>query len=475
MAETKRGSKIAALTSGNVWKTLIVYLLPLFGSAFIQQVYSMVDLLIVGNFAANGEQALYAVGQATVIVNILLAFSLGSNGGCSVVVSKHFGENDNKKVWETVFTAVFTFAAMCAAVMIVGFTCGNTFFKLMQVDSGSMSDSLTYLYIYTGSLPFVFLYNIGNGICSALGDSKSPFIFLVFSSVLNIVLDLVFVCVLHWDVAGAAWATFISQALASMLTLTVVIRKMRALNVDGTHGKPQKFSPRLCKDLLMTSIPVILQNSFVSVGNFFVQGRINTIVVDGNTTAAAVGFTAAFKLICMVNTSIGTMLNGFAMYCSQNLAAGKKERVKQGYIAVMTYCLIISCAFALILILARVPLSNWFVDDPSPAAMQCSEQYLLIVSCFLPVVCVKIVSDAAVRGCGGNLGFTISTFTDLILRIVFVYLFTDMGWGFAGVCWAWAIGWSVSMVLAVLFWVFVKPLRGVKYFAKPGSNVKNAA
>ncbi len=463
MTESKRGAKIAALTNGNVWKTLLIYLAPLFGSAFIQQIYSLVDLLIVGNFAQNGETALYAVGQATVIVNILLAFSLGSNGGCSVVVSKHFGENDNKKVWETVFTAVFTFAAMCAVVMLVGFTCGKVFFNLMQVDSSAMGDSITYLYIYTGSLPFVFLYNIGNGICSALGDSKSPFLFLVFSSVLNIVLDLIFVCVLHWDVAGAAWATFISQALASMLTLTVVMRKMRALHIENEEDKPQRFSPKLCKDLLTTSIPVILQNSFVSVGNFFVQGRINTIVVNGNTTAAAVGFTAAFKLICMVNTSIGTMLNGFAMYCSQNLAAGKKQRVKQGYVAVITYCLIISCLFAMILILARAPLSNLFVDDPTPEAMLCSEQYLLIVSFFLPVVCVKIVSDAAVRGCGGNLGFTISTFTDLILRIIFVYLLTDIGWGFSGVCWAWAIGWSVSMVLAVLFWIFVKPLRGVKY------------
>ncbi len=462
MTAVKKGAKVLSLTSGNIPKTLFFYLLPIFGSAMVQQVYSMVDLLVVGNFAQNGEMALYSVGQATVIVNILLAFSLGANGGCSVVIAKYFGKNDNKKVWETVFTAITVFSALCASVMLVGFSFGKLFFELMQVESAAMGDSLAYLYIYTASMPFVFLYNVGNGICSALGDSKSPFIFLVISSVLNIILDLLFVCVFHWDVVGAAWATLISQAISCVLTVVVVIRKLHVLRTDE---KPLKFNGEICKDLIATSVPVILQNSFVSVGNFFVQGRINQIVVDGNPTAAAVGFTAAFKLVCMANMGVGTMMNGFAMFCSQNMAAGEKQRIKQGYVAVILYSLAISLTFMTVIILAKQPLSYMFIDDPTPQSVDCSMQFMTIVSAFLPSVCIKIVSDACVRGCGGNIGFTISTFTDLVLRILFVYLLTDLGWGFAGVCWAWAIGWVISMLVSLGFYVFNKSLKGVKYFA----------
>lgn len=169
--------KSLSLTEGNVWKTMLLYCLPLFGSAMFQQIYSLVDLLIVGNFSANGEAALTAIGEATVIINILLAFALGANGGLSVVVARHFGAADYKGVRETVSTALITFGTMCAVVMTVGFSCGNAFMSVLDVEESLVSDSITYLYIYTGSLPFVFAYNLGCGILAALGDSKTPFLF----------------------------------------------------------------------------------------------------------------------------------------------------------------------------------------------------------------------------------------------------------------------------------------------------------
>lgn len=183
------------LTVGSVWKTLLLYSLPLLGSAMVQQAYSLVDLLIVGNFAADGQTALTAVGEANTMVNILLAFALGCNGGCSVIVAKYFGAKNNLKVRETVNTALVSFSVLCAVIMAVGFGIAQPSMKLLDITNPViMKDALTYLYIYLGSLPFVFLYNIGCGICSALGDSKMPFLFLVFSSVLNVGLDFAFVC-----------------------------------------------------------------------------------------------------------------------------------------------------------------------------------------------------------------------------------------------------------------------------------------
>lgn len=455
-----KSSKTVDLTRGGVWITLLKYCLPLFGSAMVQQLYSLVDLLVVGNFAAEGALAVDAIGNATNVINILLAFALGANSGCAVVIAKHFGEKNNKKVRETVNTAFIAYAVLCGVLMVVGFGFGRLFLKALSVDKEYFNDCLVYLYIYVGSLPFVFLYNLGCGICSALGDSKTPFIFLVTSSLLNVALDLIFVCVLHLDVAGAAWATLISQGISCILTAFVLVRKLKSIR---TEEKCKKFERQLFKELTVTSIPIILQQAFVSVGNFFVMKRINLIGIDATT-----GFTTAFKMIGMANMGVVNMTSGLANFASQNKAAEQYERIKRGHLAVLTFTLISSIIFLTLFISCAEPLTRLFVQKEklTPVAIDYSRQFLTLVSGFLPVVAVKIVSDGAVRGCGGNVGFTISTFTDLLLRVALVYILTAVGWGFSGVCWAWVIGWSASTVLSIVFYSRIKCLRGVKIFRR---------
>lgn len=443
-----KGSKTENLTVGNVWKILLLYSLPLFGSAMVQQLYSLVDLLVVGNFAQEGALAVDAIGNATVIINVLLAFALGANGGCSVIVAKYSGARNNLRVRETVNTALISFAVLCAALMVTGFGFGNFFLKALSVHDSYFEDCRAYLYIYIGSLPFVFLYNLGCGICSALGDSKTPFIFLLISSLLNIGLDFLFVCGFHLDVAGAAWATLISQAISCILTAAVLVKKLKAISADS---KPRIFDKALLKELTITSIPVILQQSFVSVGNFFINKRINLLGEDATT-----GFTTAFKLVCMANMGVVSMTNGLSNFCSQNKAAGEYARIKKGYLAVLCYAMITSVCFLVLLVTFPQFFTNVFIQKEklTEQAMAYSVQFLIVVSSFLPVVCIKILSDGAVRGCGGNLGFTISTFADLALRVALVYILTDAGWGFSGVCWAWSIGWAIGAVIAVAFLLF---------------------
>ncbi|MBD5632641.1 MAG: MATE family efflux transporter [Clostridia bacterium] len=455
-------SKTFSLTKGNVWKTLLLYSLPLLGSAMVQQLYSMVDLLVVGNFAKEGALAVDAIGNATVVINILLSFALGSNSGCSVIVAKYFGADDKLKLRETVSTAIISFSALCAILMATGFGFGRLSLVALDVHGAYFSDCLEYMYIYVGSLPFVFLYNLGCGICSALGDSKTPFIFLVISSVLNIGLDLLFVCVLHLDVAGAAWATLISQAVSCVLTVIVLVKKLNAFRTDE---KFKRFDKHVFKELVVTSTPVILQQCFVSVGNFAINRCINNLDETGD---AVTGFTTAFKLICVANMGVISMTNGLANFASQNKAAGQFRRIKTGTLAVLCYTLLTSLIFLVFFVSCPKFLTEIFIqkDKLTPEATEYSVQFLVIVSCFLPMVCVKIVADGAVRGCGGNLGFMISTLTDLILRVVLVYVLTGIGWGFAGVCWAWVIGWAIGTVIAMGFFFGIKCLRGVPFFQK---------
>ena len=455
-------SDALSLTSGNVWKTLLSYSLPLFGSALVQQLYSLVDLLVVGNFAAEGALSVDAIGNATVIINVLLSFALGANAGCAVIVAKYAGAKNNKKLRETVNTALISFSVLCAVIMTLGFALGNLSLRALSVHGAYFGDCLDYLYIYVGSLPFIFLYNLGCGICSALGDSKTPFLFLVISSALNIALDFLFVCAFHLDVAGAAWATLISQAISCVLTAVVLAKKMKAVKSDE---KPLAFNKSILKELTVASVPVILQQSFVSIGNFFVNKRINTLDTTGD---AITGFTTAFKLVYIANSSVISLTNGLSNFASQNKAAEQYSRIKQGFVCVLVYSLAISVFFTVFMVSLPEQLTSVFIqkDKLTEAAMAHSVQFLTIVGAFLPLVCVKIVADGAVRGCGGNLGFAISTFTDLIMRVVLVYVLIDAGWGFSGVCWAWVIGWAVGTAIALGFWFGTRFLRGVKYFEK---------
>lgn len=452
--------KSISLTDGNVWKALLLYSLPLFGSAMVQQLYSLVDLLIVGNFAKDGASAVAAIGNATVIVNILLSFALGANGGCSVIIAKHFGAKDSKRIKETFSTAIIAFSVLCGVIMLVGLLLSRVCLTALDVHQTYFDDCLAYLNIYIYSLPFVFLYNLGCGILSALGDSKTPFIFLVVSSILNIGLDLLFVLVLNLGVKGAAWATFISQAIASVLTGVVLLKRLGKIK---SEEKPKLFDGLILKDLIVTSVPIIMQQSFVSVGNFFVGKCINNLGEDATT-----GFTTAFKLVCMANMGVGSMSNGLANFVSQNRACGNYQRIKQGFCVMLLYCLATSVIFLTLFVSMPEQFTLLFTEKSklTDAALACSKQFLVIVSCFLPAVCTKIVADGGVRGSGGNLGFAISTFTDLILRVALVYLLTSIGWGFSGVCWAWSIGWSVSMFVALFFFFKVPYLKGVPYFKK---------
>ena len=258
------------LTVGKPCKVLLIYILPLFGSAVFQQLYTLADTVIAGKFA--GETALTAIGASNSIVNILMAVALGANAGCAVLVSRLFGAKNNSGVKTAVFTALISFAALSVILLIVGVLSCEPLLAALKTPAEALDESVTYLNIYYFGLPFLIIYNLGTGIFSALGDSRTPFIFLVISSVSNIVLDIVMVG--PWGVAGVAWATFIAQGAACILTLVFVLRRILRLECEE---KPHIFVPAVLKTLLILALPVMLQNSFVSVGNLVIQIRINEL------------------------------------------------------------------------------------------------------------------------------------------------------------------------------------------------------
>ena len=443
------------LTQGKPFKVLLKYILPLFGSAVFQQLYTLADTIIAGRFA--GQTALTAIGASNSIVNILMAIALGANAGCAVLVSRLFGAKNNSGVKTAVFTALIAFAVLSVVLLGVGVGSCEPLLAALKTPEAALGESVTYLNIYYFGLPFLILYNLGTGIFSALGDSRTPFIFLVGSSVGNIVLDILMVG--PWGVAGVAWATFIAQGVACILTIIVVLRRLKKLPTDE---KPRVFVFSVLKTLLILALPVALQNSFVSVGNLIIQIKINELA-NINGIGITDGFTAGVKLIVFCTTCFCTCGNGLTNFVSQCYGAGKHERINQGFRAAIVISSVMTAVFVAICMIFSRQLTELFMsaEGDTTLAVNSGSQYVMIVAPFYLIVNIKVLADDVVRGTGGNLGFTISTFTDLILRVALVFLLTGP-LGFAGGGWAWAIGWTLGCVVAFSFYANIPCLKALR-------------
>lgn len=429
------------LTVGKPESVLWKFCLPLFASIIFQQLYNIADSLVAGKFI--GENALAAVGNSYEITLIFIAFAFGCNIGCSVIVSQFFGAKDYKNMKTSVYTAMISTAVLCAVLMLFGVLfCGNLL-KLIKTPSAILNDSKLYLDIYIYGLPFMFFYNMATGIFSALGDSKTPFIFLVVSSVTNIFVDIIFVKAFNMGIAGVAWATFICQGISAVLAVIVVFLRLSKIKV---LQRCPFFSFIILVKLLKIAIPSILQQSFISIGNIIIQSVINEF---GAGTIA--GYSAAVKLNNLVITSFTTLANGISNFTAQNLGAGKSERIRDGFKAGLKMVWIISIPLVLLYFFAGKQLLYLFLDNPTNTAIHTGIMFLCILSPFYFVVSTKLVADGILRGAGLMSRFMITTFTDLILRVVLAIILSKQ-FGSTGIWCAWPIGWSIATTLSVIFY-----------------------
>lgn len=429
------------LTVGDPAKVLWKFCLPLFGSIIFQQLYNIADSFVAGKFI--GENALAAVGNSYEITLIFIAFAFGCNIGCSVIVSQLFGAKKLGEMKTAVYTTFISSAVVCAALMLAGTLGCDGLLRLINTPENVFADSKLYLDIYILGLPFVFFYNVATGIFSALGDSKTPFIFLAASSTSNIFMDILFVTAFKMGVAGVAWATFLCQGVSCVLAVLFVLRRLRGVETDE---KSALFSfPLFCR-IAVIAVPSILQQSFISVGNIVIQGVINSF---GSGVMA--GYSASVKLNNLVITSLTTLGNGISNFTAQNIGASKMERVRSCFKAGLKLVWMLCLPIVALYLLGGRMLVNIFMNEPSEAAMASGVQFLRIVSPFYFVVSCKLVSDGVLRGAGLMKEFMVATFTDLILRVGLAIALSK-ALGAVGVWCAWPIGWSISMVMSVIFY-----------------------
>lgn len=427
------------LTEGEPGVVLWKFCLPLFGSIIFQQLYNIADSFVAGKLI--GENALAAVGNSYGITMIFIAFAFGCNIGCSVIVSQLFGAKNYADMKTAVYTAMISSAALCVILMITGILGENGLLNMIQTPDEIFSDSKLYLDIYIWGLPFLFFYNIATGIFSALGDSKTPFMFLAMSSISNILVDIVFVSAFHMGVAGVAWATFLCQGASCILAIGAVLKRLSGIHTE----KVPIFSAVLFRKIALIAIPSILQQSFISIGNIMIQGMIN-----GFGPGVIAGYSAAVKLNNLVITSFTTLGNGISNFTAQNMGAGKISRIKAGFRAGIKMVWMLSLPIVAVYIVASDVLINAFMDEPSELALMSGIHFLKIVPPFYFIIAVKLVADGILRGAGLMKQFMIATFADLILRVILAFFLSEQ-FGYIGIWCSWPIGWCIATILSVLF------------------------
>lgn len=429
------------LTVGKPETVLWQFCLPLFGSIIFQQLYNIADSLVAGKYI--GENALAAVGNSYEITLIFIAFAFGCNIGCSVVVSRLFGAKKYKEMKTSVYTTMICSAVLCILLMLFGLLSCRFLLRLIHTPAEIMQDSRLYLNIYICGLPFLFFYNVSTGIFSALGDSKTPFYFLAVSSTANILVDILFVRTFHMGVSGVAWATFLCQGVSCILALTAVLRRLSNIPTDTPVPL---FSVQAFRQIATIAVPSILQQSFISVGNILIQGVINDCGVG-----VTAGYAAAIKLNNLVITSFTTLGNGMSNYTAQNMGAGLPARVKAGFRAGVKMIWLLCIPIVILYLTTANILVRFFIHNPSDLALSSGVQFLYIVTPFYFIISLKLVADGILRGAGLMKPFMIGTFTDLILRVVFAKILAGMT-GYTGIWCAWPIGWTIAMVLSILFY-----------------------
>ena len=429
------------LTQGNPQTVLWRFCLPMFGSIIFQQLYNIADSLVAGKFI--GENALAAIGNSYNVTLVFIAFAFGCNIGCSVIVSQFFGAKDYAKMKTAVYTTLISSTILCAILMLLGFLFCDTLLAQMRTQPEILSDSALYMDIYILGLPFLFFYNIATGIFSALGDSKTPFYFLAFSSISNIAVDILFVKWFHMGIAGIAWSTFLCQGISCIFSLILILKRLSQIKIAK---KAALFSSALLKKLAVIAIPSILQQSFISVGNIFIQSVINSFGIS-----VTAGYSAAVKLNNLVITSFTTLGNGVSNFTAQNIGAGFPARVKNGLHAGLKLVWFICIPIVILYTCLGKYLLLLFMDSSSSEALLTGKQFLWSLSPFYFVVSAKLVADGVLRGAGAMKPFMAATFTDLILRVVLAFLFSNW-FGAIGIWCAWPIGWTIATAMSFYFY-----------------------
>lgn len=431
------------MTKGTEWKLILSFTLPLIGGNLLQQIYSLADSLIVGNFA--GQTALASVGTSFPITFLLLALATGLTNGVGVMASQFFGAKNPDAFRKNLSTACFTLLGAGILITILGILTSRPLLAgLLQADASILDDALLYLRIYCIGLVFQFAYNTFAAILRSIGDSRSTMYFLLISTVVNIVLDLIFVQ--FWQVAGVAWATVIAQAVSAITAGIYLFRKVELARFQKGQFR---FHKEMFSMSLRLGVPTSIQQCSVGLGMVLMQRLINSFGVD---TISAI--TAAMKLESFAMVPIMMFYMGLSNFTGQNMGAGQLDRIKRGYHQTMVMALI-TCAGIILLLVFAGPFAIGLFHM-NEAATAIGVEYLQTLAWFFLIFCVMYITNGVLQGSGDVAYPTAGSMTSLIVRVIVANIMaTFPAIGYRSIFYSIPIGWACGTAI-----VFIRYLTG---------------
>ena len=433
------------MTQGNIASLLVRFALPLLAGNLFQQMYNTVDSFVVGNFV--GKEALAAIGATAMLINTLVGFFNGFSSGGSVLISQFFGAGNKEAVSKTVHTMMASTVILALILTGIGIGFNRMMLLAIQTPPDVLQDAADYLHIYFEGLIFLMVYNMGSGILRAVGDSKRPLYFLIFSSILNVVLDLFFVIVLKAGIKGVAYATLISQALSAILVTALLFATKECY---GLKLKELKISLTYLKKILTFGLPGGIQLSITFLSNTFVQSYINHFGSD-----AVAGWTSFSKIDTLCLLPMQSVSLSVTTFTGQNFGAGKIDRAKKGVRISALVSMLISFVVMILALSFSTPLISFFSRESG--VIYYGTYFLKVAACFYVIRCLNQVYAGALRGFGNAI---LPTFVLLgafvVFRQAYLAVTTRLTDSFFPVALAYPIGWAVcstSMVIAYLVFI----------------------
>ncbi|MGL4773692.1 MAG: MATE family efflux transporter [Clostridium sp.] len=423
------------MTKGSPVKLILLFSIPLLIGNIFQQFYSMVDTIIVGRFV--GVEALAAVGSTGSMVFLVNGFVIGLTSGFAVLVSQKFGAKNEEGLKKAVSGALILSAIGTVIITAISIISSKPLLRLMNTPENIIGDANTYVVIIYAGIIATVAYNLIASILRALGDGKTPLYFLIISSVLNIVLDLVFIINFKMGVAGAAYATVISQGVSAILCLIYTYKKFSILRLKKEDFKVKKSY--YIKHLKI-GIPMALQFSITAIGIMIVQGALN---VFGSTVIAS--FTAASKGLQLVMQPAITFGVTMATYCGQNLGAKRYDRIKEGVRSCVKISIITSIIAGTILILFGKYFVMLFIDKPDGEILAYAQQVLTVSGIFFIPLGLIFVYRNALQGMGESFVPMMAGVYELVARGIVAFTFPSF-LGFMGICLADPVAWIAAAV-----------------------------
>ena len=431
------------MTQGKEWKLILSFTLPLIGGNLLQQIYSLADSLIVGNFA--GQTALASVGTSFPITFLLLALATGLTNGVGVMASQFYGAKNAEAFRKNLSTACFTLLGAGILITILGILTSRPLLAgLLQADASILDDALLYLRIYCIGLVFQFAYNTFAAILRSIGDSRSTMYFLLLATVVNIVLDLIFVQ--FWQVAGVAWATVIAQAVSAVTAGVYLFRKVEL----ARFRKGQfRFHREMFGMSLRLGVPTSIQQCSVGLGMVLMQRLINSFGVD---TISAI--TAAMKLESFAMVPIMMFYMGLSNFTGQNMGARQMDRIKRGYHQTMVMAMVTCAGIILLLVFAGPYAIGLF--HMNQAATAIGVEYLQTLAWFFLIFCIMYITNGVLQGSGDVAYPTAGSMTSLIVRVIVANIMaTFPAIGYRSIFYSIPIGWVCGTAI-----VFIRYLTG---------------